>query len=66
MFESRGRFNRCSLSRCYTRITSSGPASSSSASRASETWKGIVAKRRDGAYGERWYKIRNPRYMRDR
>ncbi len=24
--------------------------------------EGIVAKRRDGAYGEDWFKIRNPRY----
>jgi hypothetical protein len=24
--------------------------------------EGIVAKHRDGAYGERWYKLRNPRY----
>jgi len=24
--------------------------------------EGIVAKHRDGAYGERWYKIRNPHY----
>jgi ATP-dependent DNA ligase len=24
--------------------------------------EGIVAKRRDAAYGEQWYKIRNPNY----
>jgi ATP-dependent DNA ligase len=24
--------------------------------------EGIVAKRRDGAYGEHWFKIRNPGY----
>lgn len=24
--------------------------------------EGVVAKHRDGAYGDRWFKIRNPRY----